>query len=432
MTPIDPPKRFDDLSAWLRWQEGLHPNAIDLGLERVRAVWERLGPDSPPFPVVTIAGTNGKGSCAAMLEAIYDAAGYRTCCYTSPHLLRYNERIRIDRREVSDADLCAAFQRVENARGAVTLTYFEFGTLAALDLFARAGPDVAILEVGLGGRLDAVNLLDADVAVVTSIGRDHMAWLGEDLESIAAEKAGIFRPGRPAVVGHRKPAGTILELAEQLGSQLHVLGRDFDWTRDALGWHWLGPGWPPTALPAPALRGEHQYDNAAAALMAISCVAERLPVPLSSLREGLLRVSLPGRFQVIPGDVTWILDVAHNGQAAETLAANLAAFPCRGALHAVLGILKDKEPAAIVTPLAERVRTWHLGQTSGPRSLAAVELMQALDGLLPPDRMHAYGDLNQAMDGALALACKGDCILVSGSFTTVEAALRRLTDPPGR
>jgi len=417
--------RFDDLDAWLRWQETLHPSTIELGLERVSAVWARLGIPKPLFPVITIAGTNGKGSCAAMLESIYDSAGYRTCCYTSPHLLRYNERVRVNLREVTDADLCAAFQRVDDARGEISLTYFEFGTLAALDLFVRASPDVAILEVGLGGRLDAVNVLDADVALVTTIGRDHTAWLGEDLGSIAAEKAGIFRPLRPAVVGHRNPERALLDRAAALGSELYVLGRDFDWERSETGWHWIGPGLPRTVLPNPVLRGTHQYDNAAAVLMASGCIARRLPIPLGAVRKGLQRARIPGRFQILSGEVTWILDVTHNGQAAQALADNLASFSCQARMHAVLGVLRDKNPSEIGAPLAGLVAEWHLGTAATARSLPASELRRALADIVPPSKLREYADLEAALEGAAKSAQPGDCVVVFGSFTTVEAALRK-------
>jgi dihydrofolate synthase/folylpolyglutamate synthase len=425
--PRNPQSAVRDLGAWLRWQETLHPSKIDLGLERVAAVWVRLGPERLPFPVVTIAGTNGKGSCAAMLEAIYRAAGYRTACYTSPHLLRYNERIRLDGQNVEDEALCAAFARVDAARGATTLTYFEFGTLAAADLFVRAAPDIAILEVGLGGRLDAVNLFDPDVALITTIGRDHTAWLGESLDEIAREKGGILRAARPAVIGHRAPARTLIERGEDLGSRLLVLGRDFDWERDGAGWRWKGPA-PIVGLPAPALRGAFQYDNAAAAIMAVSCLSDRLPVAVGNLRQGLQRARPPGRFQVLPGEPTWILDVAHNAQAAESLAANLAAFPCHGRLIAVLGMLRDKEPAAVVAPLAERVAAWHLGQAADPRAISAGELRDALAGFARSAEMHAHTTIEVALDEAVRSAGPGDCILAFGSFTTVEAALKHLSN----
>jgi dihydrofolate synthase/folylpolyglutamate synthase len=330
---------------------------------------------------------------------------------------------------VADGDLIAGFQRVDDARRGVSLTYFEFGTLAALDLFVRAAPDLAILEVGLGGRLDAVNILDPDLALITTIGRDHTAWLGDDLESIAAEKAGILRPARPAVIGHRHPARSILDRAARLGCGLRVLGRDFDWQREGSGWHWSGPGIPSTGLPDPALRGPHQYDNAAAVLMSVSCLAPRLPVPVSALREGLQRARIPGRFQVLPGEVTWILDVAHNGQGAKALAESLAAVPCRGSLHAVLGVLRDKKAAEIVAPLAERVSQWHLGQAQDPRALPSPELRLQIEGLAAGAGLRDYPDLPSALAGASAAAVPGDCVLVFGSFTTVEAALRMLARP---
>lgn len=417
--------RFDDLASWLRWQETLHPSNIDLGLERVAAVWSRLCSKPIPFPVITIAGTNGKGSCAAMLEAVYRAAGYRTACYTSPHLLRYNERIRLDADEILDADLCAAFERVDAARGASTLTYFEFGTLAALDLFVRFAPDLAILEVGLGGRLDAVNILDPDVAVVMTIARDHTAWLGETLDEIAFEKAGIFRAGRPAIVGHRAPSPALMGRAEALGSELFLLGRDFDREIDGLQWRWKGQGVSRTDLPPPPLRGDFQLDNAATALMAVSCLNGRLPVPDGDLRLGLQGARVHGRFQVLPGEVTWILDVAHNAQASQALAANIRSLDCPGRVHGVLGVLGDKDPKAIAEPLVGLVDAWYLGQAADPRALPSANLRAALRGVA------AYGDLNEypgiedALGAAAASARPGDCILAFGSFTTVEAALLR-------
>lgn len=416
--------RFHDLRSWLRWQETLHPNPIELGLERVATVWSRLQPAPVPFPIITIAGTNGKGSCAAMLESIYHTAGYRTACYSSPHLLRYNERIRLNGIQVEDADLCASFERIDQVRGKTTLTYFELGTLAALDLFVRAQPDLAVLEVGLGGRLDAVNILDPDVSVVTTIGMDHTAWLGDTLDEIATEKAGIFRPGRPAVVGHRSPSPALLERAETLACDLFVLGRDFDWEETGSGWHWTGPGSTQEGLPAPALRGVFQRDNAATALMALSRLQPVLPVSIEPLRLGMQRTHLDGRFQVIPGEITWILDVAHNAQAAEALAANLCSLRCPGRLLAVLGVLKDKDPKAIAEPLAAQVDAWYLGQTTGPRALPAADLCVGLNSIAADGDLNACGGIAEALGAAAAQARPGDCILAFGSFTTVEAALR--------
>jgi len=415
---------FDDLQSWLRWQETLHPSSIELGLERVAAVWTRLQHDPPAFPVITIAGTNGKGSCAAMLESIYRAAGYRTACYTSPHLLRYNERIRLNGQEIRNSPLCTAFERVDQTRGALPLTYFEFGTLAALDLFVRARPDVAILEVGLGGRLDAVNILDPDVAVVTTIGMDHTAWLGETPDRIAAEKAGIFRPHRPAVVGHRAPAGTLIERSERLGCDLFVLGRDFDWEDEGPTWRWSSPERVLTGLPTPALRGTFQRDNAATVLMTVACLHPRLPAAVPHLGLGLQRTRLQGRFQIVPGAVTWLLDIAHNAQAAATLAINLRAFACPGRVHAVLGVLRDKDPRAIAEPLTGQVDAWYLGHSADPRALPAADLRAGLAGLAADRALHQCGGITETLQTAAGKARAGDCILAFGSFTTVEAALR--------
>jgi dihydrofolate synthase / folylpolyglutamate synthase len=418
--------RPTSLDAWLDWQQKLHPRAMDFGLERVGTVWSRLGAPPLSAPVVTIAGTNGKGSCGAMLESVYRAAGFRTAWYSSPHLLRYVERIRMDGHEVDEATLCAAFDRVETARGDTPLTYFEFGTLAALTIFAGTDLDVVILEVGLGGRLDAVNLIDPDIALITTIARDHTAWLGESLEQIAFEKAGIFRPGRPVVIGHRGPRESLLGRAASLGCELYLLGRDFDWEGDGPNWRWKGPGQTNVSLPSPALRGQFQYDNASAAMMAVSCLAHRLPVAAANIRLGLQQAHIPGRFQVLPGEVPWILDVAHNAQAGEALASNLAALHCAGRVHAVFGVLSDKEPAAIVRPLVSRVQSWYLGQSPDSRALPAEALRAALSTIdLGPD-LHQYATIEGALEGAVQAARPGDCILVFGSFTTVEVALRRI------
>ena len=426
--------RFTHLHDWLTWQEGLHPRAIELGLERVGRVWDRLGTRVLPFPVITLAGTNGKGSTAAMLEAIFGAAGYRTALYTSPHMLRYNERIRLGGQEVSDQALCEAFARVDAARGEESLTYFEFGTLAALDLFLRARPDLAILEVGLGGRLDAVNLIDADLAIITSIGRDHMAWLGETLEEIALEKAGILRPGRPLILGHRDPLPVLLERARALDCPTSILGRDFDWSEDPPGWRWTAPGLPPLNLAPPALRGRIQLDNAATVIMATTRLRDRLPVAAAHLRQGLQRARLPGRFQVISGATTWILDVAHNGPAAQVLAEQLASFPCPGRHHAVFGVFADKAVLEVAGPLLDWVDCWHLGAADHPRALPAPDLGSVLAELAAAQgrrlKIKEYAGLGAAIAGAARSALSGDCILAYGSFTTVEAVLRLVGGAP--
>lgn len=410
----------------------LHPKAIALGLERVGAVWARLGPAYLPFPLVTVGGTNGKGSCVAMVEAICRAAGYRTGVYSSPHLLRYNERVRLDGEDVSDALLCAAFERIDRARGETALTYFEFGTLAALDLFVRSAPDVVILEVGLGGRLDAVNLWDADVSVVTSIGLDHTAWLGHSLDEIAFEKAGIFRPGRPAVIGQRDAPARLRAEAQRRGSLPIQLGREIDWTiGDGGGWIWSAPSGERLALPEPAMRGPFQYDNASAAIAALRALHERLPISVNAIRAGLQRARLPGRFQVFPGTLTWILDVAHNGEAAQALAANLRVFASRGRLRAVLAVLDDKSPESMVVPLLPFVGDWYLAQSQDPRAMPVAVLSRRLEAVLPAPAAGLLSDLDAAFDAAEAASEPGDALLVVGSFTTVGAALRRLDSGRG-
>lgn len=419
--------RFQDLNAWLRWQAGLHPDAIALGLDRVGAVWHRLGPKPPPFPVITVGGTNGKGSCVAMLEAICRAAGYRTACYSSPHLLLYNERVRLDGVPVADHMLCEAFERVDRARGDLALTYFEFGTLAALDLFVRAAPDVALLEVGLGGRLDAVNLLDADVSVVTSVGRDHTAWLGGSLDQIAREKAGIFRNARPAVIGQRDAPSRLRAEAERLGSLPIQLGREHDWEPGAGGWIWRGPSGQRLALPPPAMRGAFQCDNAAAAIAALTQLSGRLPVPVNAMRIGLQKARLAGRFQVVPGQPCHILDVAHNREAAQALAANLRAFACPGRVRAVLAVLSDKTPEDLVRPLLSLVAEWHLAQSQDPRAMSAEVLSGRLMPLLPAPPAGVHQTVEAALDAAGSASESGDCVLIMGSFTSVGEALGRLS-----
>ena len=417
--------RFKTLAEWLAWQTILHPNRMEFGLDRVAEVWYRLG--APPLgcPVITVGGTNGKGSCVAFIEAIAQAAGFRTACYTSPHLRRYNERVRIGGVAATDEALCGAFARVDLARGETPLTYFEFGTLAALDLFAAARPDLVILEVGLGGRLDAVNLIDADCAVVTSIGRDHTAWLGETLDAIAFEKAGIFRAGRPAVIGQPDAPERLRTEAQRLGATALQVGREIGAETDPAGGGWVfrGAEGERLALPTPAMRGIFQHHNAAAAITALRTLRERLPICANAIRAGLGRARLEGRFQVLPGEITWILDVAHNREAAESLAGNLRAFRCPGRLLAVFGVLADKEPETIVEALTSVVDAWYLTASRDARAMPAVQLAERLRSVLAGTPSQVLPSVQQAIDAALAVAAPGDCLLVCGSFTTVAEAL---------
>ncbi len=422
--------RFHTLDQWLAWQDTLHARKIDLGLERVGWVAEAMGLDRPPFPAVTVAGTNGKGSCVALLEAILQAAGYRVGAYTSPHLLRYNERVRIAGAAVGDEDLCRAFARVDDARGDVALTYFEFGTLAALERFRAAQVDIALLEVGMGGRLDATNVVDAEVALVAAIDVDHREWLGPDRESIGREKAGIFRPGRPAVCADPDPPASLLAHAAALDTPLYRIGREFDWHAAADGWEWRCDTRRRRALPPPALHGEFQLRNAAAVLMVLELLARAFPVTQDEVRRGLQEVSLPGRFQVIPGAVEHILDVAHNPQAARSLAANLQRRPCTGRTLAVAALLADKDVEAVAAALDPVVDRWFLAGLDGPRALAAADLARRIRAAAVRGPVAADPDVARALARAQRAADAGDRIVVFGSFHTVEAALRRLETGP--
>lgn len=425
---LGPP--FDTLQDWLDWQQRLHPSQIELGLERVSAVWSRLSTSLPAAalncPTITVGGTNGKGSTVAFLDAILRAAGYRTGVYTSPHLLRYNERIAINGEPVDDADICDAFARIQAARCDISLTYFEFGTLAALDLFARdPALDVRILEVGLGGRLDAVNLIDADVALVTSIGLDHTDWLGDSLEAIAREKAGIFRAGRPAIIGQSDAPAVLREIAEQRGARPMQAGREFHHRQQPGQWSWQGPEQTWIALPPPGLRGGIQYQNAAAALAAIASLRERLPVSLRAIREGLLRARMLGRFTVLPGTPSWILDVAHNPAAAERLAQNLGAVPTQGRRFAVCGMLNDKDPEGLVAALSDQIDHWILTSPPSSRAMSLEVLAEVVRRQAPGARFSLAFSLEAALETALSQADSQDQILVTGSFLSVEAALRQ-------
>ena len=360
--------RFTTLNDWLRWQETLHPRTIELGLERVRTVLRRLRPNAPPFAVVTVGGTNGKGSSVAFLDAILRAAGHRVGAYVSPHLLRYNERIQVDGAEADDESLCRMFARIDAVRGDVSLTYFEFGTLAALEWFWETGVDVAVLEVGLGGRLDAVNAVDADAALVTSVALDHTDWLGPDRDSIGHEKAGIYRPGRPAVCADPDPPPRLLEHARAIGARLLRVGSDYDFSHAGEIWRWRSDAAWLDDLPLPALAGEHQLGNAAAALMVLTSLSDRLPVDAVAIRAGLTRARLPGRFQIVPGPVEWILDVAHNPAAAAVLANQLKNRTCAGRTWAIMGLLADKDADGVIEALAGVVDEWRPVTLTGARA----------------------------------------------------------------
>ena len=409
------------LAGWLEYIERQHPQAIALGLERVAEVLSRLH-ISISCPVLAVAGTNGKGSTCAMLEAVLRAAGYRTGLYASPHLLRYNERVRIAGREAGDAALSEAFAAVESARGTVPLTYFEFGTLAALFLFANENLEAAILEVGLGGRLDAVNVLDADCAVLTSVGIDHAEYLGDTREAIGREKAGIFRSGRPAVVADPQPPESVLEEIRRVGARPLLIGRDFGYRAQGSQWAYWGPAGKRPGLAHPALRGAMQLRNASAAFAALDSLRERLPIAMQDVRRALAEVALPGRFQVLPGRPQVILDVAHNPEAAAVLAANLADSGFSPETIAVFGMLRDKDITGVVRAVAPRITRWHLATLPGPRGAGAADLMNALSREKIQTPAFAHETVAAALAAARNEAGEGDKIIVFGSFLTVAGA----------
>ena len=419
--------RLGSLDAWLEWQQTLHPRAMDLGLERVSRVLGRTGWRAPDVPVLTVGGTNGKGSCVAMIAALLAAAGYRVGTFTSPHLVDYRERIRVDGVPVSAASLVAAFERIAAALGPDTLTFFEFNTLAALLVFETACPDALVLEVGMGGRLDAVNVVDPDVAVIVSVGLDHMEWLGPDVESIGREKAGILRAGRPAVVGTPTPPRSVLEVADAVGADLRLRGRDFDATaRDDGRWDYRDRDGRLEALPEPGLTGVAQVGNAAVALAALRALASRLPLARAAVERGLAGVRLAGRFQRLtdPRGFQWVLDVAHNEDSARTLATNLRQWSVSGRTLAVCGMLADKDVGQVAGQLGDVVDRWYAASTDGPRGLAAAELAARAAGA--GVTMDPAGGVVTALEAAAAAARPGDRVVVFGSFHTVGPALRHL------
>ncbi len=423
--------RFTTLCDWLAWQEGLHVREIDLGLERCQSVRKRMGLAPPTYRVLSVGGTNGKGSSVALADAILRAAGYRVATYTSPHLLRYNERIRIQGDAVSDEELCAAFERVDAARGATSLTYFEFGTLAALSLCEARDLDVAVLEVGLGGRLDAVNMMDADVALIAAIGIDHVEWLGQDRAAIAFEKAGIFRPGREAVCSDPEAPESLIAHAGRIGARLSLLGRDYRYAVGESSWSWTSRDRSYVDLPPPGLFGAYQYQNAAGVLRALEVLD--LPVPEAALRAGLAAAHLPGRFQIVAaGGLEYVLDVAHNPQAAAVLAETLRRYRAGGTAppetHAIVGMLRDKDRPGFLAEIQDLVDHWHLTGLPGSRGTAAERLGCEVGALGGKATIACYDGVAAALSGVQSQARPRDQVLVSGSFLTVAGVLRLL--PP--
>lgn len=413
----------DSLSGWLELLESRHAVQIQLGLDRVSRVRDALDVRSDAV-VITVGGTNGKGSTCAMLEAILLAAGYRVGCYTSPHLLRYNERVRIDGREVDDQMLADAFRAVEEARGETPLTYFEHGTLAAWWAFSSAPLDVVILEVGLGGRLDAVNAIDPDCAIVTGIALDHMDWLGDTREKIGFEKAGIFRAGRPAICSDPMVPATLVDHARAIGADLKLVGEDFGFSGDRTQWTWWSKGGARRGgLAYPALRGANQLLNASAVLMALEMLRQRIPVSMQAVRQGLMLVELPGRFQVLPGRPSVVLDVAHNPQAAGVLSENLSNMGFFPETWAVLGMLADKDVEGVVKLIQDRVDHWMLVSLPGARGLSAERLEQRLRSVGVRGDIQRFESPAEGYAAARKSAGEGDRIVAFGSFLTVADVL---------
>lgn len=420
--------RFETLPQWLQWQENLHFTEVDPGLERVGQVWQNMaGSSALPFTVVTVAGTNGKGSSVAMLESILRAAGYNTGTYTSPHLLNYNERICINGQSCTDDTICDVFNRIDTARQDISLTYFEFATLAAVDIFCHQKIDIVILEVGMGGRLDAVNLFDADIALITPISLDHVTWLGDNREQIATEKAGIIRAGKPVVCSEAQPPKNVLTHAQELQAPVFIAGTDFsiDYNSGGDSWHWSNQTTQIKNLPLPALVGTYQIYNAAAVLQVVSLLNEQAyNISEQHIKTGLMTVKLAGRFQRIAGDIEQIFDVTHNQQGAENLVKLLAEIPCKGRTLAVIAMLKDKDVATLASTLKKSIDIWYIAGLQGTRGMQGQDLADRISAIVGSNIVLSHDTVIDAYRQAMKAAQTGDRILIFGSFHTVGSVLQ--------
>lgn len=424
-----------NLNDWLSHLETAHSaGLIDMGLSRVGEVKNTMRLN-PQCPVIVVAGTNGKGSVCAFLSQIYKEAGFKTGTLTSPHLLKFNERICVNTQPVSDEEIVAAFERIEAARGDISLTYFEFNTLAAVDIFMRSQVDVMILEVGLGGRLDAVNIFDADVSVVTSIDLDHQSFLGDTIEQVGYEKAGVFRSGKPAICGQNPPPESLRKHAEAIGADLLLIGEDFSYTKlENQQWSYRFHPNPQfsdrhtrnrNALPIPALRGAYQINNAACALTVIECLNQQLPIDIGAIKRGLLMVHNPGRFQVLPGRPLTVLDVGHNPHAARALRQGLMALPFAQNRTAVFSMLNDKDIDSVLAILKDQFDEWHIAPLHLPRGMASEQLVEKL-AAHDISNVKQFENIAKAYDAAFAAASENDRIVVFGSFHTVAEVMGTL------
>jgi dihydrofolate synthase / folylpolyglutamate synthase len=413
------------LDEWLDYQQRIHALGVDLGLDRVNAVWQRMGTPALARRVITVGGTNGKGSTVAFLENMLAASGLRVGCYTSPHLMRYNERIRIAGIDADNAALVESFERIEIARGDIPITYFEFGTLAAFDLFSRADLDVAVLEVGLGGRLDAVNLVDADAVVITTVDLDHVEWLGPDRDSIGREKAGIARRDKPAIVGELEPPEGLLDTLTSVGARVERAGRHFTFERSTNRWRWQHRDGTALTLPDPELAAPVQYANASAAIAVLHALHAVNPGDLERVAAaGMHLPRAPARLQSLGGDPVLIVDVGHNPQAARALADWLDIQP-GGRVHAIYGALSDKDVGGVMTALGARIAHWHLAglDRDTERGLPATVLAGVLHRVLPRASFDIHVDVQHALQAARTSARHGECILAFGSFFVASAVM---------
>ena len=417
--------KFSRLEDWLEWQECLHPKGIDLGLERVAAVARRCGLLTVKCPVVTVAGTNGKGSTVALMEAMLSAEGYRVASYTSPHLHLYNERIKVGGELVSDGELCQIFDFIEQQRGDTSLSFFEYGTLAALCHFQKEAPDIVILEVGLGGRLDAVNILDPDVAIITSIDLDHTSLLGSNRADIAVEKAGILRQCRPLVCGDFDLPSVVGQLARGAGANLLQLGKEFDFVqgREEGTWDFVSEKTKVESLPVPALFGTVQYHNASCAIQALELLKRQLPVSRKALEKGLENVRLSGRFELTSEGCTVIRDIAHNPASCAVLAENLCAFRKFRRLHAVFGVLDDKDAHGMVRELLPLVDVWYLGQVETRRAMALGKLSKLVREMAVGKTVLDFPGIGDGYRQAVSFLEPDDGLLIFGSVVTVAATM---------
>ncbi len=408
------------LHEWLDWQEKLHLSSIDLGLDRIRVVAERLKLLNLPFPVISVAGTNGKGSSVAFLHAILSAQGYKTGAYTTPHIVDYNERIAIAGKPLSDESICQAFEKIDQARGDTSLTYFEFGTLAAVLCFVEQQVDVAILEVGLGGRLDAVNLWDADLALITTIAIDHVDWLGDDRETIGREKAGIMRANRPAVCGEAIPPKSIATVANELGANLFQYTQDYSYSIHNNNWQWKGFGIEYKNLPTPALLGEYQYQNAAMVIAGLS--RSCIQVDESSIRQGLQTAHVAGRLQKLQNSPEILLDVAHNAQAAQQFANFLQKNEIKGKTRAIFSILCDKDLESVVLSMRSIVDEWHLIALNDSRAIPIKQLESQLNQL-GLQTVSGYNDFADVLNSVKSVSSPNDRVVIFGSFLVVSGVI---------